>query len=293
MINAANKDKNLTLVLSGGGALGALQIGALYALQETGYQPDMVVGVSIGAVNASFLALTGFSKISLDNLKSAWIESMHSNLLPSNYIWLALKAMLRRSSSDPAQTIKDFFIAKGMKPELQFKDLRQPRLVIVSSDLNSAEPVLHGLNLEERVLDSLLISTALPPWFMPVQADDHYLIDGGLVSNLPVEPAVRAGASHIIALDLMDARGTQGFGFRLPEFLDKLTIAPEKRQLALELELAAAHGIPTDYLGLSAQRSVPFWDFSHTPELIEQGYQTMHDWLEKRGTESENSTPSL
>ena len=272
----------LTFVLSGGGTRGALQVGALYALLEAGYQPDMLVGVSIGAVNAAFLARHGFSRPSLDRLKSAWLDSMHINLLPSNYVWLALRAMLRRSSIDPAKRIRDFFIANGLVPELTFAELQQPRLVIVSADLNAAQPVLHGLSGEEKVLDALLISTALPPWFMPVKDQGHYLMDGGVVSNLPVEPALRAGARRIIALDLMDTRGSQGLGIHLPEFIDKLSSASEKRQTTLELELAEARGIPTQYIGLSGQKPTPFWDFSKTPELIEQGYQITRDHLARQ-----------
>lgn len=269
----------LTFVLSGGGAYGALQVGALYALLEAGYQPDMLVGVSIGAVNASFLARHGFSRSSLDRLKSAWLDSMHIDLLPSNYVWLALRAMLGRSSDDPAKIIRDFFIANGLDPELTFAELQQPRLVIVSADLNTAQPVLHGLSGDEKVLDALLISTALPPWFMPVKERDHYLMDGGVVSNLPVEPALSAGARRIIALDLTDTRGSQGFGIHLPEFFDKLSSATEKRQTNLELELAEARGVPTMYIGLSVQTPAPLWDFSKTPELIEQGYQITRDHL--------------
>ncbi len=274
----------LTFVLSGGGTRGALQVGALYALLEAGYQPEMLVGVSIGAVNAAYLALHGFSRQSLDRLKNAWLDSMHLNLLPSNYIWLALRAMMHRSSNNPAHRIRDFFISNGITPELSFADLVQPRLVIVSADLNTGQPVLHGLIEHEKVLDALLVSTALPPWVMPVKDKDHYYVDGGVVSNLPVEPAIRAGAGQIIALDLLDARGLQGFGMHLPEFFDKLTMATEKRHLTLELELAVARGVPIQYIGLTGSTSVPFWDFSKTPELIEEGYHIAHKALNQHPT---------
>ena len=281
MTGKVDMDQNLTFVLSGGGARGSLQVGALYALLEAGYRPDMLVGVSIGAVNAAFLALHGFSRQSLDRLKSSWLESMQINLLPSNYIWLAVRAMLHRSSNDPAHRIRDFFISNGITPELTFGDLKELRLVIVSADLNTGQPVLHGLKPYEKVLDALLISTALPPWVMPVKDKDHYYVDGGVVSNLPVEPAIRAGAGQIIALDLLDARGVQGFGMHLPEFFDKLTMATEKRHLTLELELADARGVPTQYIGLTGSTSVPFWDFSKTPELIEEGYRIAHEALDQ------------
>ena len=44
----------LAFVLGGGGSRGALQVGALQVLLETGVQPDMVIGTSVGALNAAF-----------------------------------------------------------------------------------------------------------------------------------------------------------------------------------------------------------------------------------------------
>ena len=53
--------KKLAFVLGGGAARGALQAGALRALLEAGYQPDLVTATSIGAANGAFLAVNGFS----------------------------------------------------------------------------------------------------------------------------------------------------------------------------------------------------------------------------------------
>jgi NTE family protein len=77
-------DTKLVFALSGGGARGALQVGALYALLEYGLQPDLVIGVSIGAANATHLAIKGFSKESLDELVSVWQHAKASDLLPTN-----------------------------------------------------------------------------------------------------------------------------------------------------------------------------------------------------------------
>ena len=65
-------ESKLAFVLGGGGSRGALQVGALFALLERGLQPDLLVGTSIGAVNAAFLALNGFSKESLELLCGTW-----------------------------------------------------------------------------------------------------------------------------------------------------------------------------------------------------------------------------
>jgi NTE family protein len=273
-------DKKLAFALSGGGSRGALQVGALYALLECGLQPDFFIGASIGAVNAAFLALNGFSKDSLDQLTAAWHTAGGSDLLPANYIWLTVRAMFNRSSSDPSRRLRDFFISHGLTPELSFTDIEQPNLVIVSADLNTGKPILHGTVPEDKILDALLLSTALPPWFMPVRKQDRYLMDGAVVSNLPVEPALNLGATQIVALDLIDSREMFGTGDGFRGFLDRLLYSVERRQIDLELELAEARGIPLLYLDLTGKSPVPIWDFTHSDDLIAQGYDIARNVIE-------------
>lgn len=264
--------RKLTFALGGGGSRGALQVGAMYALLDSGLQPDLLIGASIGAANATFLAVNGFSKDTLDQLADVWRKARASNLLPSNYVWLTMRAMFGRSSADPSRHLKEFFITHGVSPDVRFADIQHPQLVIVSADLNTGKPILLGERPDDRVLDALLLSTALPPWFMPVRSQDYYLMDGGLLSNLPIEPALKLGATAIVALDLIDAREILGSGSSLRGFLDRLIYSIEKRQADLELELADARGIPILYLGLTGESPVPIWDFQHTDDLITQGY---------------------
>lgn len=58
-------------VLGGGGSRGALQVGALRALLEAGIEPDLWVGTSVGAINATHMAVRGTSPQSLVDLESA------------------------------------------------------------------------------------------------------------------------------------------------------------------------------------------------------------------------------
>jgi NTE family protein len=275
-------DNKLAFALSGGGSRGALQVGALYALLEAGIQPDFLIGASIGAVNATFLALNGFSKGSLDQLTAAWHNADASDLLPANYVWQTVRAMFRRSSNDPSHRLREFFIAHGLAPEVSFMDITHPNLVIVSADLNTGKPILHGEQPNDIILDALMLSTALPPWFMPVRNQERYLMDGAVVSNLPVEPALKFGATQIVALDLIDSREMLGEGNGFRFFLDRLIYSIERRQLDLELELAEARGIPILYLGLTGELAVPIWDFHHTDELLTQGYEIARRVIESQ-----------
>jgi NTE family protein len=281
-------DKKLAFALSGGGSRGALQVGAMYALLEYGIQPDLVIGVSIGAANATYLALNGFSKESLDKLVSVWNHASTTDLLPANYIWLTVRAMFGRSSRDPSRHLKDFLIANGVNPDIRFKDIKKPQLILVSSDLNTGRPILHGEQPDDKVLDALLLSTALPPWFMPVQKQDRYLMDGAVVSHLPVEPALNIGATEIVALDLTDSREMLGVGDGVRGFIDRLIHSVEKRQIDLELKLAEARGVPLLYLGLTGESPVQIWDFQHTDDLIAKGYE-----ITRRVIEDQRFTNSI
>jgi len=266
-------DKKLAFALSGGGSRGALQVGAMYALLEYGLQPDLLIGVSIGAANASFIALNGFSRDSLDRLAAIWREAVSSELLPANYVWLTVRAMFGRSSRDPSRHLRDFLITSGITPELCFADIKQPQLILVSSDLNTAKPVLHGELPEDKVLDALLLSTALPPWFLPERKQGRYLMDGGFVSQLPVESALKTGATKIVALDLIDSREMANVGDGVRGFMDRMIFSVETRQKDLELELAKARGVPLLYLGLAGETQIQIWDFHHTDELIAKGHE--------------------
>lgn len=263
----------LAFVLGGGGSRGALQIGSLNALLEYGLQPDLLVGTSIGAVNAAFLSLNGFTQQSLDHLKVIWEQAAALDLLPFNYVQSTLRAMLGRSPINPSQRIQEFFIQNGISPDLYFSDIQHPQLIIVSSDLKTGKPILHGDDPGEKILESLLLSTALPPWTMPVKRQSGYLMDGGVLSNLPIEPALRMGATHIAALDLLDSRELFGEGNRFGYFLERLTFAVQKRQVDLELGLAEARGVPVLYMDLVGEDPIPLWDFHHTDDLIARGYE--------------------
>jgi NTE family protein len=275
-------DKKLAFVLSGGGSRGALQVGALRALQEYGLQPDLVIGASIGAVNAAFIALNGFTRESLDRLVDAWHAAAASELMPANYIWLTVRAIFKRSSNDPSIRLRDFFVQHGLTPELRFSDIAHPSLVLVSADLNTGKPILLGTEPDDKILDAVLLSTTLPPWFMPVRKQDRYLVDGAIVSNLPVEPALNQGATQIVALDLIDSRDLTQEGDGVVGFFYRLVYSVERRQIELEIELAEAKGVPLLYLGLGVDSPVPIWDYSRTDELISKGYEITRQVIENQ-----------
>src|ERR671939_169526 len=66
----------VVLVLQGGGALGAYQVGVYHALHEAGVEPDWIIGTSIGAINASIIAGNQPSKRG-EKLQQFWHAITH------------------------------------------------------------------------------------------------------------------------------------------------------------------------------------------------------------------------
>ena len=145
--------KKLAFVLSGGGARGALQVGALRALLEAEIYPDLLVGTSVGAVNATYLAVNGVNLASIDGLVSAWESASTADLLPTNYFRLAIRSFTHLTRDEVYTSMRDFFISQGLGPGFSFIDIQGVELVLVATDLNTGDAVLYGPNSMQSVLD--------------------------------------------------------------------------------------------------------------------------------------------
>ncbi len=269
----------LAFVLGGGGARGAFQVGALRALHEAGLRPDLLVGCSIGAVNAAAIALWGYDETGLYGLELAYQKVAASDILDLNMSRLAMQAISGRLSFDSGKRAASFLIATGITPDLTFGDLTGPRLALVGADLETGESVIYGLDPTESILAGVLASMSIPPWFAPIEKDGHFIMDGGALSNLPVEPALRMGATEIIALDIDDPAAYPGGGNSFVHFLRRLWYGLGQRSLSLELDLAEARGVPVRRIELRSPAATAMWDFSDYPGLIRSGYEQTREWV--------------
>jgi NTE family protein len=239
-------ERMLALVLSGGGARGALQAGALRALHEAGYRPDLIAGTSVGAMNAAVLGLHGLTAVGVAALEAAWREAAAAELVPPNYVWLAAHALL---GTRGAHNIRTFMIAQGVAPELTFGELRGAQVRIVSTDLRAGQALIHGANPADNVLDAVLASAAIPVWVQPLRLNERVLMDGGAISNLPIEAALDASATEIVALELGNA-GNPPSLTGIAEWGYLVLRMAHQRQAALELALAQARGVPVRLIRL-------------------------------------------
>ncbi|HQT87868.1 MAG TPA: patatin-like phospholipase family protein [Acidiphilium sp.] len=235
--NRATVDDPLrnVLLLQGGGALGAYQAGAYEALSHHHYTPDWVIGVSIGAINASLIAGNA-PEHRLSRLREFWarITAPPASLTPLNAPFFAdieqkLGAVNAVMFGQPGffrpRAPFDFFT----KPTpLSFYDTSQlrttleelvdfdrinsgaTRLSVGAVQIRTGNMIYFDSKTQKITADHIMASGALPPGFPPVEIDGEAYWDGGLVSNTPLEYMMSTHPrqhSLVFQIDLFPARG--------------------------------------------------------------------------------------
>ncbi len=188
-------DVRPALVLSGGGLLGAVQVGVLKALFQGGLRPSMVVGTSVGALNGAFVAFKPDSQ-GIADLEAVWCDLRMSRVFEQNPLWLAANLITRRNCMFRTNLLQQLVVDSLVSDD--FAAAKIP-LHVVATDMTKGEKVV----FEEGPLSrAVMASCAIPGLFCPVESDGALLVDGGLVANMDLETAVDAGASDILAIDL-------------------------------------------------------------------------------------------
>ena len=224
-------------------------------------------------LTAQGLALWGVDLEGIDALERAWKEISGAQILDPRVSSLILRAFLGRTSDRAKKKIEEYFISKGFSPDLRFNQIAGIRLALISADIETGQPVIYGQNPTDLILEGLLASVALPPWFAPIQKEGQVMIDGGALSSLPIEPAIQMGATEIIALDLNDSSSIPREDLTFFQYFEKYIFAVNRRQTSLEMALAEAQGIPVRYINFRGFAAVPTWDFSNNEVLVRAGYE--------------------
>jgi len=279
----------ITFVLGGGGSRGALQVGALKALFDIGIKPDLLVGSSIGAVNAAGLALWGVDLKAIEKLEVAWNEMADAQILDPRISRLLLKTMVGYQNDRTRRRVEEYFVSKGFLHELQFNAITNVKLALISSDIESGQVMIFGKSPDDRILEGILSSIALPPWFSPHQINEQIMVDGGALSNVPIEPAIQLGATEIFAFDLDDPTLLSQDDHSFSNYCLKYLYALNRRHVYLETSLAKAQGIPVHHFTFEGASSKPIWDFSEEKKLIRKGYQITKEKLEAWGYQKQST----
>ncbi len=268
----------IAFVLSGGGNLGALQIGALEVLMRKGIQPAMLVGTSAGAVNAAYLA-TNPTLEGVNRLVHIWKQMKKENIYPGGPLRMVWHLATQQTSLCTRKNFVSFVRRYTPEGVRCFQDLKVP-LYIVATDLLTGHRYLFGEDPNEHIVDAILASTAIPPIFPPWFYQGRLLVDGGVSDNLPVGVAVEKGATQIFALDILRDGPVDDGHWNVVEVatLSLMDLIAQQRNRDLSI-YSSVPGVTLHYLPLYASSRLAFDDFDHASRLLEDGRQAAEAYL--------------
>jgi NTE family protein len=212
------------ICLTGGGARGAYQIGALTALKELGYLSGEIsfAGTSIGAANAALVASS-----SLENAKDIWFH------VPTKSLEIA-RPFMEKFSKEKLKIFMNGLHSMDDFEEILIKhvnldQLKKTNVYVTISEVGDAEKgfrnmvkstidhyltheskahyvLLSQLKHSEEVKDTIMASCSIPFVFPSIQMDGKRYYDGGVFDNIPVKPLVDEGCEEIIIIHLNKMR---------------------------------------------------------------------------------------
>jgi NTE family protein len=203
----------VVLVLQGGGALGAYQVGVYEALHEAGIEPDWVIGTSIGAINGAIIAGNP-PQSRCERLHAFWasVEQRAGHVLPeivpglgnvfanlatvtqgvptffspnpAAWLWLHTPLGVEAAAYYTTQPLRETLTELV---DFQYINSKHVRLTVGAVNVNSGEMRYFDSREEAICLEHVMASGALPPAFPAVRVDGEPYWDGGIYSNTPIE----------------------------------------------------------------------------------------------------------
>jgi NTE family protein len=257
-------ESKVALVLSGGGAKGAFTVGALQALCKTEYADtwDVVIGASIGALNAGMMAQYPKDKQCSDAVPAMvkfWdaIETPEDVYTSSSRLHVgeclnALNAVQMFSAwrtyggmCDPAPGIKNY---RRVVQEERVRDPANVEFYVPASSLSDTTDSRWFDRNSDNVIDAIIASGAISPIIYPHKIGDEYFVDGSLFHNTPVIKALEIGADSVISVLLssldelnegaIDLESQLGLGRQIMQYY--LSVLDRQMMLQKELSFACA-----------------------------------------------------
>ena len=216
-IAVASGRPKVGLVLGGGGAKGAAEVGVLKVIEKAGIPIDYIAGTSIGSIVGGLYA-AGYTASELDTMfcQQEWLTLLTDRRNDLGNEPYKVKDGVTYIFGFPVMgEIKDgvigsFGVMKGERVEqvidsmarlkgcAEFELLRTPFRCVAADFRTAKEVVLQSGKLSRAVRASM----SIPGIFKPVNQDGMNLVDGGMMNNLPVDVVKEMGADIIITIDL-------------------------------------------------------------------------------------------
>jgi NTE family protein len=259
-------------VLTGGGSLGAVQVGMIAALHERGIEPDLLVGTSVGAINAAFLAGPGRWADRVEELDRLWRGMRRHDVFvldPRRWVRAATGADSALFSGTPLQQLLSAHLGYS------HFDQSQRRLAVTATDLVTGEPLVID---QGPVLDAVAASAAVPGLLPPIDRDGRTLVDGSVGHPGSLAFADQCGVVDIYLLPAGYPCAAAPPRSALAVALTALTLLLHRQLIAEVVAYAGRARLhvapPLCPLAVSPA------DFGHAGELIERAHETTSRWLE-------------
>lgn len=198
------------VVLSGGGTKGAYEIGVWQALKELSIDYQIVTGTSIGSINGALMTMGDFDKAA-----QIW----------HNMVMTDLMAEPEKEKNAVKEFFASFFLLNKRKqkgladgavdnsPFLDFIEKNIDEDLIRSSEVNYGLVTVRARDRKPFLLtkgdipkglikDYIIASSSVYPVFPMHRIKEDYYIDGMYHDNLPIELAIKMGATELIVVDL-------------------------------------------------------------------------------------------
>lgn len=254
-------------VLSGGGSLGAVQVGMLQALTENDIQPELLIGASVGAVNAAWIAGHP-GRDSARELGEIWLALRRQDVFPFSP-WNGARGLIGRTNHVISSASLRVVLEKHL-PYQRLEDAISP-IHIITTELRTGRALALSSG---PAVPALLASTAIPGVFPPVTIGTRTLVDGGIASHTPIATAIELGARRIYVLPVsytwMNREPTNALGMAL-HALARFVEQRLDHEVRANKELAEIPSIDLPPVSPA--------DFSRTKDMIDRGYKSTLRYL--------------
>lgn len=208
--------KRYSLVLEGGGARGAYQVGAIKALKENGYEFDTIVGTSIGALNAAFICQGDIDKLDelwhtlsfqdLMDINNELGESLVNFNLTSEIVNEAAKKAINafKAKGIDTKNIRNILEKYIDEEKIRRSEIRFGLVTYCISDMVPQKLFIEDIP-KGKLIDYLMATSNLPV-FKRQKIDDKKFLDGGAYDNCSVEMLYDAGYKDIVAIRIFRRR---------------------------------------------------------------------------------------
>jgi len=188
-----NKKMERALILSGGGARGAFQAGVWKFLQENEWEPDLICGSSVGAINAAAIG-AGMNAEQMSNL---WKKYDRLKLFSFTLKDFFFSFFSRKKFNPLMNTAPLKFM---LTEQIDIEALQKSKAEILITAINMLTSQLVYFNHKKITVDHIMAATAIPMLFPWQYINGEPYWDGGFMANVPIAPALERGIKDIIVV---------------------------------------------------------------------------------------------